>query len=479
MSTACPTALRTIVLLGAFFLPACASPAFAAQQGDTVLADVTVIRADGSPALPDHAIVLRGGAIAWVGPADELGIEHDARRLPVAGMFVVPGFIDMHAHIAVGPVDTRMENGMPLMSMRYDAAVARIFAGQLLDHGITTIRNPAGPAEHAVAVRDAIAAGEIRGPRVFTAGEVLEQAPFPGLATEVHTADDVRREVDRQAALGVDVIKLYQTLTPELLRAGLEAAHAHGLPAIGHLMATDWTTAAELGIDGIVHMLPASPALLPEAQRQPYLDGITGTQMMYQWFTHADLKAPEIARMIETLAREQVHFDPTLVAVESIFFADQPRITRNPALATVPAVLRKNWDGDFSMTPGWREGDFGAAHAAFAKALRLTRMMHEGGVPLLAGTDLSMPWLAAGDSFHRELELLVEAGIPEAGVLRIATLNGAVALGTADAIGTIEPGKRADLVVLGANPLADIRNTRRIRYVIQGGAVVAAREEVE
>lgn len=228
------------------------------------------------------------------------------------------------------------------------------------------------------------------------------------------------------------MIKLYQTLTPELLKAGIDAANEHGLQAIGHLMMTDWTTAAELGIDGIVHMLPAQAELLPAHARAAYLAGIKGTQMMFQWFEYADLDAPEIARMTQALARERVHLDPTLVALESIFFADQPHVTQNPALADVPAALRDTWQRGGSITPGWSGEDFRAAHAAFAKALALTRKLHEGGVQLLAGTDLSMPWLAPGDSFHRELELLHTAGIAPGDVLRIATANGAAALGMQD-----------------------------------------------
>lgn len=470
-------ALRGLLVVLALTMSACTAPAFVTKPGDTVLADVSVIRGDGTAAIAEQSVVVRGERIAWIGPANDLRIGRDARRLPVSGSFVVPGFIDMHAHITVGPTTITMQDGMPVASTHYDAQVARVFAGQLLDHGITTIRNPAGPAMESVALRDAVAAGEVRGPRMFTAGEVLEAAPFPGLATEVHTAADVQREVARQAALGVDRIKLYQFLTPDLLKAGIDAAHAHGLPAIGHLMATDWTTAAELGIDGIVHMLPASPELLPAAERKPYRDGITGTQMTYQWFEHADLDAPEIARMIATLARERVHFDPTLVAVESMFFGDETRITKNPALASVPAALRDTWSAGFTLTPGWSARDFERSHAAFEKALRLTKRMHDGGVLLLAGTDLCMPWLAAGDSLHRELELLVDAGIAPAEVLRIATLNGATALGIDAEVGTVEAGKRADLVVLGANPHDDIRNTRRIRHVIQDGVVVATRED--
>lgn len=459
--------LCTLLMIFSVGISACASPDFIARPGDTVLADVTVIVGDGSAAQPQRSLVLREGRIAWTGAAQKLALEQGVETLSLEGKYVMPGLIDMHAHLTLGPVTLEIENGSPVVVSNYDEEIARSLAAALLENGVTTVRNPAGPTSESVAFREALESGAIRGPRMFTAGHGLEVVASPGLMTAVRTEQEVRDEVARQAAAGVDMIKLYQGLPPNLVKAGIDAAHAHGLPALGHLMATDWTTAAELGIDGIVHMLPASPALLPAHQRNAYVRGITGTQMMYQWFMYADLDAPEITRMIDTLAANGVAFDPTLVVVESIFHGDDPRQTDAAAFKDVPEALRASWQG-FSLTTGWQPTDFAQARDQFPKALELTRRMHEAGVPLIAGSDLGNPWIAP-DSLHRELELLNLAGIPPAEVIRIATLNGATALGIGSDTGSIVTGKRADIVVLAANPLESITNTRSIVHVFANG----------
>ncbi len=160
----------------------------------------------------------------------------------------------------------------------FDARVGRDFARELLQWGVTTVRNPAGPTDvkrSPFATR--FAAASYPGPRILTAGEVIDQMPFEGLAATVRSVEDVRAEVNRQADAGVDFIKLYAGLTPPLVKAGIDAAHARGLQAVGHLWLTDWKTAADLGIDGIVHALPLSDRQLPESARATYMKGIVGT----------------------------------------------------------------------------------------------------------------------------------------------------------------------------------------------------------
>lgn len=437
-----------------------------------VLENATLIDGTGAPPRPGTTIVIDGDTIVAVGGSPR--IPRGATRHDLTGRFVIPGLIDMHAHIAAGPVETDADGSMRMV---YDADASRALAAELLRWGVTTVRNPAGPTAEAVALRDALNAGTVPGPRVVTAGAVIDQSEFGGLGVTVRTVDEVRAEVRRQAAAGVDLIKLYASLTPDLMQAGIDEAHAHGLPAIGHLWLTDWPTAVELGIDGIVHALPMSHSLLPPDGVAPFVqalhrhiaEGTGGTQAMYLWFEHADLESDSMRAVYATMAARGVHHDPTLVAIESMFFGDHPRVLENPDLASVPAILMDNWRDGFSLTMGWTDDDHRRAQAVFPRVLALVKLMYEAGVPLTAGSDLVMPWLAPGASLHRELELLVAAGIPPLDVITIATRNAARALGAQHAFGTVEPGKRADLVVLDADPVADIRNTRRIALVFSGG----------
>lgn len=440
-----------------------------AEGAPLAFENATLIDVREGKAKPAHTLLVEHGRIVAVGPTASVAIPGDAVRRNMQGRFLLPGFIDTHVHSVWGRIGIELVNGMPVMQLDIDPEISRRMIEPLLRFGITSMRNPGADAEAAVAQRAAIAAGEIIAPRLFTAGEVIDLSAAPGLVVGVTTAGEMRNEVDRQAQLGVDFIKLYASLNPELLKAGIEAAHEHGLPAIGHLFATDWGTAAELGIDDIVHAMPSSPALLSAESRKAFLEGITGSQFLYQWFEHADLDSAEMQSAINAMAANGVRHDPTLVAVEGLFFGNRPEVVSHPRMDLVPDVVREDWHGSAGVNAAWTEADFRRAQTVWPKVLELVRRLHEAGVELTAGTDLVNPNVIPGVGFHRELELLHDAGIQPAGILRIATLNGARAIGKAHELGTLETGKLADIVVLAANPLEDIRNTQRIEAVYIAG----------
>ena len=442
-----------------------------AAQQPTVLRGVTVIDGTGAPPLRDAVVVVEGNRITAVGPRSQVRIPAGAAIQDLAGKYLLPGFIDMHAHAAFGPVSTSGEGGQMQLRMDYDDAASVEMLRRLLEYGVTTIRNPAGPAHEAVALRDRVARGELPGPRTFTAGEVIDFATSPGLGVGARTDSAVRAAVRQQVAVGVDYIKLYAGLAPNLIAAGVDEAHKLGKKAIAHTFLTSWTEAARSGIDGIVHIVPGNPRLLPPDRRAPYMKSITGTQFMYTWFQFVDLNAPEIDTMVATLVARKVVLDPTLVAFEAMFRGNDTAITRSRDLATAPASLLQNWQV-FQLSKGWSEADFKAAQATWPTVLRFTKLLYDRGVFLVVGTDTPNPWAAPGTSFHRELELYVNAGIPPLQVLRMATQSGAKALGIDGQVGTIASGKQADLLLLDADPLRDIRNTRKIRWVMQNGRIV-------
>jgi imidazolonepropionase-like amidohydrolase len=148
---------------------------------------------------------------------------------------------------------------------------------------------------------------------------------------------------------------------------------------------------------------------------------------------------------------------------------DDDAVTASPALALAPPALVENWRALFRFDRGWSAEDYRRARAAWPKALELVRIMHERGVLLAAGTDANNPWTPPGESFHRELELLAQAGITANDVIGIATRNGAKALGILDEAGTIEVGKRADVVLLERDPIVDISAVRSVRWVMKAG----------
>jgi imidazolonepropionase-like amidohydrolase len=175
--------------------------------------------------------------------------------------------------------------------------------------------------------------------------------------------------------------------------------------------------------------------------------------------------------MIEELARHRVVVDPTLMAMHTKFWGDDPLYTNDPDLALVSEELRQSWQAG-RFTQDWTAEQYAQAQRSWPVLLGLIKAMHDGGVHLVAGTDTPTPWIIPGVSMHDELKLLVDAGIPPLEVIRIATHNAAVALRRGHEFGTVRPDRRADLIVLDKNPLDDITNTRAIRLVLQRGEIV-------
>jgi imidazolonepropionase-like amidohydrolase len=305
----------------------------------------------------------------------------------------------------------------------------------LLTHGVTTIRNPGGPTEQSVALRENVSERKIIGPQIFTAGQLLNtpQIPVPFVEKQVQTQQDVRQEVRNQVATGVDYVKLYVGLTPELINAAINEAHSNGIKVIGHLYMTSWTAAADLGIDALTHGVPVSPFLLSEANQQKFLEAGDHPFNHFLWLDLVDLNGPEINEMIKALVANNIPVDTTLGIYEAIIKEDP--------------LNQYLW----------------------SKVLQLTKMLYNNGVTILSGSDIPNFELVPGASLHHELELLVEAGIPPLEVIKISTRNGAHALGIEEDVGTIVPGKQADMMILSDNPMDDISNTKKIEAVISDG----------
>ena len=206
--------------------------------------------------------------------------------------------------------------------------------------------------------------------------------------------------------------------------------------------------------------------LLPEAKRAEYQKSIRGAQFMFDWFRYVDFDGPEIKAMLAAMTAHEVNLDPTLVAFEMMAWNDKASFYPDSSKQYVPATLASRPGGEKMLTMGWTPADYDSARVAWPRMLELTRRLHDAGVLLTVGTDGANPWL-----FHHEMELLVSAGIPPAEVVRMATRNAAISLGRIGEFGTVEAGKRAELVILSADPTRDIRNSRRIESVVKDGVI--------
>ena len=428
-----------------------------------VLRDVTVIDGRGSAPVPHQTLLLRDGRIAAIGAVDTVAVPPEAEMLDLSGRFVMPGLIDMHAHVTILP----MEAGGRLAS-RMDSAASAEVLRTLLAFGITTLRNPAAPAEDGVALREAVASGTLLGPTIRTAGNTLNRGgSITGPSVPTPTEAAVRAEVQRQAFLGVDYIKVYSSLPPDLVAAAIDEAHAQGLEVIGHLQRTTWTEGSSAGIDHLTHGAPWSAAYLPEASQAGYRGTLKDR---LTWLERVDFDGPAMQTMLQVMVDSGVTLDPTLIASRTKFLGDDPHYLANPDSIYAPPLIRSIWQRG-TFTSDWTASDYARGHAVWPRVLDLTKRFYDAGILLTAGSDLPNPGVIPGVSLHEELQLLHDAGIPSLAVLQIATYNGAVALRLDEEIGSIEVGKEADLVILAADPVADLANTRAIEAVVLDGRV--------
>jgi imidazolonepropionase-like amidohydrolase len=393
-------------------------------KGLVILEGASLIDGTGSPPRNDSVVVLKDERILTVtDKGSYTTYPKDSEIVNLTGRFLIPGLFDMHAHVA-GVLDSS-----------YNQTISENTLKALLDNGITTIRNPGGPTKESVALRDAVAAGQIKGPQIFTAGRLINGLPFPTrfVETIANTEAEVREEVKRQADAGVDYVKLYVGLYPNLVKTAINEAHNQGIKVIGHLYLTSWTDAANLGIDALTHGVPVSPFLLSKDKQEIFIENGRGPFDHFLWLNLVDLNSTKINEMINALVKNKIPVDPTLSIYEAML-KDDPQ---NQHL--------------------------------WSKVLQLTKILYDHGVTIMSGTDIPNFGLIPGISLHHELELLVKAGINPLNVIKIATSNGADALGILDDVGTIEAGKQADMIILNANPIINIRNIGAIEGVIEDG----------
>jgi cytosine/adenosine deaminase-related metal-dependent hydrolase len=430
--------------------------------GTIFVANITLLDGRGGPEVRDAWVRIEGDRIASVGRGRPPRIPR-ARLLDGGGGWLVPGFVDMHAHLLT-PLCGPGSDDAPL----FDRTVSERALSMMLDFGVTTVRSPATPTVEGLKLRDDLNAGRVRGPRAFAAAELIN-----GGRADPET---IRATIRAALPHRPDFFKAYSALPPASVAALIDEAHRHGVPVIGHLQRTSWREGIALGIDQLTHAVDWSAGMLPPDARHAYSEAQQsrrGFASRIDWLEHFDPDGPVVDALISELARRRIPIDPTLVAYDSKFSPrDVPRYRSNPYVAAIPERLADGRACSADPTGGWSTEDYRRWQAAWPKLLALVRRYHEAGMLLTVGTDYTNPWIIAGESLHQEMELLAEAGIPNMAVLSMATANAAEALGVTD-IGIVAPGRRADLVLLAANPVAEIANTRQIVWVMQGGRIVS------
>jgi pimeloyl-ACP methyl ester carboxylesterase len=443
------------------------------ERRPLAMTNVTVIDVETGGRRADETVVISGGRITAVGPARTARIPAGARVVSGHGKYLIPGLWDMHSHAF----------------RRWDVA-----APQYLANGVLGLREMgvAVPFEKVAAQRAAVRAGQIVGPQYLTPGPLLagrDAFPqFPDATVVVTSPDEARRAVDSLARAGVDFIKVHNYLSRDAFFAIAREARSRGLPFAGHLpRVVSVAEGSNAGMRSMEHLRGVEGACSADegaylrVQREAVIDAGAPDRDTSPVGLEAFLRAlntytpAKCAALGTLLARNGTWITPTLVGGIS-FHAARDSLLRDPRLRYVPPAVVDDWRRrltEASTDPSWAQW----------QRLRpeIVREFQRAGVGLLTGTDAgavnySQINVFYGFAVHDELRLLVDAGLTPLDALRTATLNPARYLDATDSHGTIAVGNVADLVLLDADPLVDIRNTARIHAVVANGTLIDGAE---
>lgn len=469
--------MRNLLAILCLLLSACAktSSPNVAIQGATVV-DVM----DGS-LLPGQTVLIAGNHIAAVGTTDEVRIPRDAELVDAAGRYLIPGLWDMHVHSVTGAGHVTDTSSPSIAPQDWHLPL-------FLAYGVTGVRNMNDRTGDVTlkltnTIKRQLAEGSRRGPpRFLSAGPAVDGDPYlMSKKVVVRTAAEARAVVDQLASNGADFIKVYENVSREAYFAIIEEARRRHIPVDGHLpFRITPQEAATAGQRTVEHpeAFAAGCSTAADAERERFArvladyDGPAGSEKLLLMQMHHlralyDSRDPAAcASTFEAYRHNGVAVTVDLLVYHHIVHAEQI-LSETARMRFVPETIRRNWK-NFLNSETAREVQ-SILRPIPALELENVRLANEAGVVLLAATDVDIPMGVPGLSLHEELVRLVEAGLTPLAALQAATRNPVRVLGLADSLGRIEPGKLADLVLLDANPLEDIRNTQKIRAVVADG----------
>ncbi len=450
------------------------------QNQVTVLQGATLIDVVSATKVEDSVVVMEQGRIRAVGKNGQISIPAGSRVIDLKGKYLLPGLIDPHIH--------------------YRDWVGEI----LLAYGITSVLDQANPTSWSLAMKEAQQKGKVRAPRFFVTGNQVDGSPIEtyfaefghmdswisGAGGDVPPAEraikysdagrsyktylddpeEARREVRELVEKGVDAIKVHHKLTRQVLKAITDEAHRAGLSVVGHRV--DAREAAELGMDFVEHTSPIAIATITDEQK---LLEIKQGKILNP---HAYMDPESFQDVARILVEKSVFFDPTLSGSwkgitprREQHRAEWEQLTAHPALQYIPSSYSNQYNNSYDIFERIGEREANLLQEGYRNVERFMRVFVDEGGKLLASSDAAHS-TPPGLGVHQNMELFVDAGISPWEALRGATLYPAQLLRKEKDLGTVEVGKLADLVVLGADPLADISNTRKIEMVFLDGEPV-------
>ena len=450
---------RAWLLMVCFLLTHTPSSAAKHPHSYLIFTNVNIVDVRGGRILPNMTVVTIDGKIDGVAKVGLIGRGRGMKIVNASGQYLIPGLWDMHVHSAGGPAPPWDEN---------------VILPLYVANGITGIRDMGGDLDLLKARRARIEAGELVGPTLVFGGPFLDGGKLQDYTIPVNTPAEAKQAVDALKQRGVDFIKVLSNVPREAYFAIAEESRKQKLPFAGHVpesvSAADASAAGQHSIEHATDVMLACSSKETEL-RAKRIDAAAKSDAKAYTAAGQEIRATYDAGKARALFAEFVQNDtwqvPTLVWWDTTSRLLDPALASDSRLRYVPLRARKDWDPEQlkkNMTPEHAE----ALQKATARYSELVRDMHKAGVPFLAGTDGPDPFVFPGFSLHEELQWLVKSGFTTAEALRTATLAPMEFLHRTDR-GAVEKGHAADLVLLDANPLEDIRNTQKIAGVALHG----------
>ncbi len=392
-------------------------PAFPADTSPLAITNARLIDGRGGEPIEDAVVIVQNGRIRAAGPAEEMDISEGAEIYDAGGQTLMPGLIDAHFHST---------NDNELLAL-------------FLSNGVTTLREPGHPFRFYQSVFFA----EEPLPRVYMTGGHFDGFPpvHKTQAVVIRDAEHARQMVTEHVQQGATGIKIYFRLPEAYYETVTQAAGQYGIPVLAHLELVDADDAIRAGVMGIEHVTSFGTALAGPEEAERFKAAVRANNMArgherYQLWSTIDLDHPRVKEVLDLARRANIFFSPNLAVFE----------------------LQEGGEGveDYHLQ-------------GFAKMMRFVGMAREAGLQIVTGSHTNVPYAERGKAYQREMELLVEAGLSPMEVIRSSTFVNARYFGAESRIGSIEPGKLADLVLIDGDPLADIRQMYRVQRVMLNG----------
>jgi len=437
-----------LILFLVLFLSSCEESAIV--ETNILLKNVNIVDVENGVLLLAKHVVIKGEKIVAIYGAREIVLSDSVLIIDGKGKYLIPGLWDMHTHF-----NWNFEFSSPM----------------LVSNGVTGVREMWGAMDRIKEVREQVLTDALIAPDIYSAGAIIDgDPPFWPNSSGVKDSKEAKAEVDQQISEGVDFIKVYSLLTKEAYMAIAERSKERNIPFAGHVPISvsiwDAVAAGQQSIehlDGILEGCSTNEKIFSSPLKERF--NIEWTNALVDSFEPALLDS-----LANYMAKSDTWLSPTLTVLKNMANLDDPDLKKDPRLAYMPEFIRERWNpvNDFRFKNSKTE-HFEIGRKKFKLQLSFIKAFEKAGVKMIVGTDYPNPYCYPGFSLHDEMQLMVNAGLTNATTLKSATYNPALFMGKEDQFGTVEVGKKANLVLLEGNPLEDISNTELISAVFLRG----------